>query len=340
MTSLGRGRSVSAVARPSPGDANRHCTAKDDELPLTFEPGGAFVEGENADWRRIMSASRFRTRWAAIGAAVAMSLGAGGIGISQATTSSGEMPIYVPITPCRLADTRPEFQVGPRTSPLGPSETYTLAAWGTVGQCSLTGAPTALSLNVTADSPTLATFLTLFPAASSLPNASHLNPTPGQPPTPNAVNVDLDASGEFNIYNLRGSVHVIVDVVGYYDHHTHDGRYYTESEVNAALGGKVDSSRVMSAVVEADGQLARGVGAVSAGVADAQTGWYEVAFNRDVSGCTFSATPGETGNFGVTSDRVVSVAGRWQQNNAVFVITQNLSGFEVAQSFHLLVICP
>ena len=180
-----------------------------------------------------MSASVFRTRWAAIGAALAVSLGAGGMGISQATTSSGERPIYVPIEPCRLADTRPAFQVGPRTAPLGPAENYTLPGWGSIGNCTLPTGTTGLSLNVTAVDPTQATFLTLYPASSTLPNASHLNPTPGQPPTPNAVNVDLDNTGMFNIYNRFGNVHVIVDVVGYYDHHTHDDRYYTEGEADA-----------------------------------------------------------------------------------------------------------
>ena len=168
-----------------------------------------------------MTLSVLRTRWAAIGAAVAVSLGAGGIGITQATTSSGEMPIYQPIEPCRLADTRPEFQVGPRTTPIATDEAYTLTGWGTVGQCTLPGDSTALSLNVTAVDATLPTFLTLFPADSTRPNASHLNPTPGQPPTPNAVNVDLDASGEFFVYNRFGAVHVIIDVVGYYDDHIH-----------------------------------------------------------------------------------------------------------------------
>jgi hypothetical protein len=162
-----------------------------------------------------------------------VSIGAGGIGISQATTSSGERPIYVPIEPCRLADTRPAFQVGPRTAPLGPAEIYILAGWGLVGDCTLPTGTTGLSLNVTAVDPTQPTFLTLYPAASTLPDASHLNPAPGQPPTPNAVNVDLDGAGEFKIYNRFGMVHFIVDVVGYYDHHTHDDLYYTEGEADA-----------------------------------------------------------------------------------------------------------
>jgi hypothetical protein len=50
--------------------------------------------------------SVIRTRWAAIGAAIAITLGAGGIAAVQASLSSGERAVYVPITPYRLIDTR------------------------------------------------------------------------------------------------------------------------------------------------------------------------------------------------------------------------------------------
>ncbi len=168
-----------------------------------------------------MNVNHLRSKWAAVGAAVAVTLGAGGIGITHATTSSGEMPIYLPIEPCRLADTRPDSQVGDRGTPLGAAETYTLDGQGSVGNCTLPSGTTALSLNVTALDATAPTFVSLFPAGASLPVASHLNPLPGQGPTPNAVNVDLNGSGEFSIYNLQGTVNVIIDVVGVYDDHRH-----------------------------------------------------------------------------------------------------------------------
>ncbi len=182
-----------------------------------------------------MNTNRTRSKWAAVGAAIAVSLGAGGIGIGHATTSSGEKPIYLPIEPCRLADTRPAFQVGPRSAPLGPNETYDLSGWGAVGDCTLPNDTAGLALNVTPVDPTAPTFLTLFPAGVPLPTASNLNPTPGQPPTPNAVNVDLNAAGVFSVYNLAGNVHVAIDVVGIYDDHNHDDRYYTEAEVDALV---------------------------------------------------------------------------------------------------------
>ena len=86
-----------------------------------------------------MNVNHLRSKWAAVGAAVAVTLGAGGIGITHATTSSGEMPIYLPIEPCRLADTRPDFQVGDRGTPLGAAETYTLSGEGAVPTANLTG---------------------------------------------------------------------------------------------------------------------------------------------------------------------------------------------------------
>ncbi len=183
-----------------------------------------------------MNSGLQRTRWAAIGAALAIAVGAGGLGISHATTSSGPRSIFIPIAPCRLVDTRPGADtVGPRSSPLGPSETYTVSGQGTVGNCALPAGTSGLSMNVTAVDPSAPTFLTVFPAGAAQPLTSNLNPTPGQPPTPNSVTVGLSPSGEFSIFNRFGSVHVIIDVVGVYDDHNHHDLYYTKAEVDALL---------------------------------------------------------------------------------------------------------
>jgi hypothetical protein len=168
-----------------------------------------------------------RTRWAAIGAAVAVSLGAGGLGLVHATASSGERAVFVPITPCRLFDTRPgSDNVGPKNFPMLAGETYTFAAHGDNGNC--VGIPSdavSLALNVTAVNATELTFLTIWAADLVRPQASSLNPAPGQPPTPNAVTADLSPDGRFSVYNLTGSVDVLADVVGYYVDHNHDDRY-------------------------------------------------------------------------------------------------------------------
>ena len=182
--------------------------------------------------------SLLRTRWAAIGAAVAISLGAGGIGIVSATVSSGDRTVFVPITPCRIMDTRPAFAVGPKTSPLGPEEVYTVDARGTRGRCTLPNDASGLVLNVTATDATMVTFLAIW-GDGARPNSSALNPSPGQPPTPNAVTSDLTNTGQFKIFNKQGNVNVFVDVVGYYADHNHDDRYYTKAQTNTQINNAI-----------------------------------------------------------------------------------------------------
>jgi hypothetical protein len=178
--------------------------------------------------------SLMRSRWAAIGAAVAVTLGAGGIGLVAATGPSGAVTL-VPITPCRLIDTRPGTDnVGPFEVALGAGDTFTISAHGDNGRC--TGIPTgatALSLNVTAVGATQPSFFTIWPTGEPQPNSSSINPVPGEPPTPNAVTTKLSTGGQFNIFNLAGNVDVIVDLNGYYVDHDHDDRYYTKAQSDA-----------------------------------------------------------------------------------------------------------
>ena len=176
--------------------------------------------------------SMIRTRWAAVGAAVAVTLGAGGIGLVDAAKGSGERPVTVTIEPCRLRDTRPDRGIGGRTAPLGPTEAYTVQGTGPSGNCNIPGDATGLVLNVTAAHATDATNLRLYPTGTALPTTSNLNPRPGAPPTPNGVTVGLNGSGEFDIRNANGTVHVIIDATAYLVDHTHDDRYYTRDEID------------------------------------------------------------------------------------------------------------
>jgi hypothetical protein len=175
-----------------------------------------------------------RTRWAAVGAAIAVTLGAGGLGIVRATAPDGASA-YVPISPCRLVDTRASAQVGPQAGPLvGPDVEITVDGWGDVaGDCSLPADTTGLQLNVTAVDASQLTNLRFYPEGANTPTASNLNPAPGQPPTPNAVAVSLNPSnGKFHVFNRFGSVHVVIDVLGYFTDHDHDDRYYRKTEAD------------------------------------------------------------------------------------------------------------
>jgi hypothetical protein len=177
-----------------------------------------------------------RTRWAAVGAAVAVAVGAGGVGLIEATSPDGASA-YVPIVPCRLADTRPDSTVGPRATPLGADDTATYDGWGDVpGDCNLPDGTTGLQLNVTAVDATTLTNLRLYPTGEPTPTASNLNPAPGEPPTPNAVTVTLNTTtGQFDVFNRFGQVHIVIDALGYYTDHDHDDRYYTEAEIDDLL---------------------------------------------------------------------------------------------------------
>jgi len=130
--------------------------------------------------------------------------------------AGGTASTFVPITPCRLADTRAGAGIGTRNTPLVAAETHTFAVWGTNGNCTIPASATGIVANITATGPTAGTFLTVFPADASLPNTSNLNPGAGSPPTPNQVTVALSAGGAIKIYNYAGTVDLIIDLAGYY----------------------------------------------------------------------------------------------------------------------------
>lgn len=284
--------------------------------------------------------SHLRTRWAALGAAVAVTLGAGGIGITHATLGSGERTAFVPITPCRLADTRPGADNrGPRSTPIGPGQTYTLGAYGAVGDCNLTNLATGLALNVTALNQTQPTFLTIFPSGVARPLTSNLNPAPGQPPTPNAVTVDLNPTGQFDIYNLQGNTDVIVDVVGYYEDHHHDDRYYTKAQVDTKI---TDSGGDYWGSVSTTGSLYQSSGNVT--VTRPAVGEYCIVVPNATAAATSAVVSlnyqaGGAGNHIVTTTLNGSLCNPLVTggNAVVPVIIQNSAGVEVDSLFNFYI---
>lgn len=176
------------------------------------------------------------SRWAALGAAIATSLGAGGLMTASADVGSGERPAFVAIAPCRVADTRPApDNVGARNGALGPGETYTLAIRGTNGNCTIPADAVGVGVNLAAVAPSADSYLTLFPSDAARPLAANLNVVGGQPPVSNAATVRLGADGSISVYNLAGTVHVTLDVTGYYVGHDHDDRYYSKAETDAKM---------------------------------------------------------------------------------------------------------
>ncbi len=122
--------------------------------------------------------------------------------------------------PVRICDTRPGNPSG-LTGPANQCDNLTLAAATTdtpISVTGLAGVPSgakAVVVNLTAVVPTQGTFLTVFPAGTTRPLASDLNPAAGDVKG-NLTVATLSSSGTISIYNNTGSVNVVVDVLGWY----------------------------------------------------------------------------------------------------------------------------
>ena len=154
-----------------------------------------------------------RTRWAAIGAAVTVAIGGGGLLVASANDTAPAS--FVAIAPCRVVDTRPGG-VGPRATPLGAGETYSTAFVGAAGNCTIPTNALAVVLSLAVVNPTAGSYLTVFPAGGSVPLASNLNFVAGQPPVANSATVQIGNEGKLSFFNLAGTVDVVADVSGYY----------------------------------------------------------------------------------------------------------------------------
>lgn len=165
-----------------------------------------------------MNAIRLRSMvWFATGAVLALIMSFLVLDAWRADAGSpgADDSTFVPVTACRLVDTRPlPDRIGPNGS-WSITDTKILQATGTNGNCTIPTTAVGLSMNVTAVSATADGFLTFWDTGPR-PVASSLNPSVGQPPIPNAVNVKLAPNGSFMVYNKSGIVDVIIDVNGYY----------------------------------------------------------------------------------------------------------------------------
>ena len=128
---------------------------------------------------------------------------------------------FNPVTPVRILDTR---------TTLTPSGVAGRVAQGGSLNLQITGAngipndATAVVMNVTAVSPNVAGYVTVYPNGVSRPEASNLNFVPGDT-VPNLVTVGIGTSGQVNLFNANGTVDLIADVVGYYS--PVSGSYFT-----------------------------------------------------------------------------------------------------------------
>ena len=152
-----------------------------------------------------MKTSSIRSRWAAIGAAVAVSLGGGGVWIASAAETAPTA--LVSIDPTRVLDTR---EAASSIHTLGPDTNATLSLASSVPADAV-----AVSLNVTAIGGTAPSYLLVYPTGTAKPTASNVNWTDADVHA-NAATVKLGTNSSVDIYNANGSIDVIIDLTGWY----------------------------------------------------------------------------------------------------------------------------
>lgn len=190
---------------------------------------------------------------------------------------------YQGLSPARLLDTRAGsstvdglFVAG---GSLGAADVMNVTVLGRGGVPS--SGVGAVAINVTAAAPSAGSYLTVFPAGASRPNASNVNFVADQT-VANMVIVPVGTDGQVTVYNNAGTTHLIVDVLGWFQHDSDfsglvparllDSRAGGSTvDGIAAGGGQAGPASVLSVpVVGRGGVPGSGVGAVAINVTATQ----------------------------------------------------------------------
>ena len=148
-------------------------------------------------------------RWRVFAAAAGISALAGGGVLLAAPSDPATALAFHTVPTLRVLDTRPATQVGTRSTPLGPADSLNLVIPG------LPDDATAVSVNVTVVDGTEASFLTVFPTGDARPVASTVN-WDSAGAEANSATVVVHAAHSVTLFNLKGTVNVVVDLLGYY----------------------------------------------------------------------------------------------------------------------------
>ena len=124
-----------------------------------------------------------RTRWSAVGAAVAVTLGAGGLSMAQAAIDTGDRPVTVSIAAERILDTRVNLGLAGRFADATPRDIQVTGSVPVASGGNKTVVPAdaiGVLVNVTVVTPTHEGFLSLRPSgAPGEPTTSTVNFFPG-----------------------------------------------------------------------------------------------------------------------------------------------------------------
>ena len=130
----------------------------------------------------------------------------------DAAAQTGPYQFYA-LSPCRVVDTRNPNGVngGPG---LGQA---TRRDFSIRGRCGVPTTAKAVSLNVTITAASTTSWLALWPSGQTMPYVSTINFTNSDPALANGAVIGLSANAQdLSVYNSTGTVHVILDVNGYF----------------------------------------------------------------------------------------------------------------------------
>lgn len=265
-------------------------------------------------WMRKMVAAAVVVTAASAGAVAVGAVGddAGPGPTPQAGVGSPSESVFVPINPCRIVNTQ---------NPAGKLQVDQIRQYrmhgdtrsqGGAAACGIPRTATALELTATAVAPEGSGYLRVYPAGVGTPNATFLNYGAGQNiGNTGTVAVQPGAGVNLQVKAYGARTHVVIDVNGYY-------------------------VKGLQAAVNADGTVSRANGLVQS-VREA-TGIYRVDFDRNIRGCSYSATIGNTES-GTAAMGDIVVAPNNLNVNGVFIATRNADGTPVNRPFHLIVSC-
>jgi hypothetical protein len=226
--------------------------------------------------------------------------------VAPAPLSAGSETVYVPINPCRIADTRKgggKLATGAKRNLYVSGTSGFSSQGGTSGGCGIPASAKAATFSITAVSASGSGAVAAWPAGASEPFAKALSFEKGgvHTGTP-TVALRPGSSTNLSIRDYSAATHLVVDVTGYY-------------------------AAQMSAVILEDGVLAHGSRVVQAGRLG--IGWYAVKFDTDITHCV--ATASLRGFKGFVS---VSFSGTY-----AYAYTRNTAGVDSDAAVLLVVTC-
>jgi hypothetical protein len=165
---------------------------------------------ETANWHLEGANGQFRSRFCSnLPPLLSMPDEPGGECLNGVITAGHD---FFTLTPCRLFDSR---------NAAGPLPSSVEQSVNVHGICGVPATARAIALNVTATGPTSAGYVTLYPGHLAPPRTSTLNFSAGQTRANNVIMfLALDGSGTLGVVPVvtgGGTVHVIVDAVGYFE---------------------------------------------------------------------------------------------------------------------------